>query len=105
MPMTQAVWIALGATGLLATFASMHARFRGQPEVQLASIALAAAIWPVFSINAFSVAVVTDTGTTIVTENPALGYLGGLFALLVILDLFFAVMGMASMEAHPRLRI
>lgn len=102
MPMTQGVWLALGFAGLLTAAGSIYGRFNDQPELQLAGVGLAAVIWPVWAINAFSVAIVTDSGTTVVQSNPALGYLGGILAILVILDLLFAVLSLADHDAGPR---
>lgn len=93
----QSTWWLVGAAALSLSFVSVLGR-RGNVIALFAGSAAAVIAWLLWAINAFAVEVVTNDGTAVVYNYPALGYLGYLFAAIMALDLLLAIFQALGIE-------
>lgn len=86
----QTTWWLVGAAALAFTGVSLLG-FREQIVALFVADAAAVLLWILWSINAFNIEEMTETGTTVAHSYPSLGYLALAFAVLMMLDLFLSV--------------
>lgn len=86
----QSTWWLVGAAAMVFSFVSILGRRRNVVALFVGSAA-ATVIWMLWAVNAFAVEVVTNSGTAVVYNYPALGYFGYLFAAIMALDLLMAI--------------
>lgn len=94
---TQATWMVVGAAAMLFTFISLFGRRTNVIALFVGSSA-AFLLWLVWAINAFAVESITNAGVGVVHNYPALGYVGYVFALLMVADLFMAILQAAGID-------
>jgi len=97
MPWEQTTWHLVGGAALLFTMLSIVGLRDAASSLVIGDV-VAVLLWVLWAINAFAVNQVTNTGTTITHNYPSLGYIGMVFAIIMVLDLFLAVFELLASE-------
>jgi len=97
LPWEQTTWHLVGGAALLFTMLSFVGLRDAAASLVIGDV-VAVLLWVLWAINAFAVEQVTNTGATITHNYPSLGYLGLVFAIIMVLDLFLAVFELLAAE-------